>query len=246
MLTYGKLKKLASVIVTPSYRRALLKYGVVACAEDDEFFESLELKEIHTIIDIGSNRGQFALAARNHFPQATIHCFEPLLEPATILHKVFTKDTNIKIYEVAIGPVNTQSTIHVSGKDYSSSLLPISKLCSEIYPGTEEKELRLIQVCKLEEMITKSQIESPALLKIDVQGYESQTIEGCLSLLPFISFIFIECSFIPLYSGQALAHEIISMLTKNSFILRGVYNVTEDKFGQPIQADFFFSGTNIL
>ncbi|GAH33711.1 unnamed protein product [marine sediment metagenome] len=36
-------------------------------------------KPVHSVLDIGANIGLFAMAARHHFPAATIHCYEPNL-----------------------------------------------------------------------------------------------------------------------------------------------------------------------
>jgi hypothetical protein len=113
-------------------------------------------------------------------------------------------------------------------------------LQSTIYPGTDEKETRSIQVKPLGAIISDSEIEQPALLKIDVQGYEGEVLKGCISLLPGFSYIYVECSFIQLYSNQVLAHEVITFLNNNGFDLSGIYNLAYDKKGSPIQGDFFF------
>ena len=39
------------------------------------------------IVDVGANRGQFALVARKVFPKARILSFEPLAEPIQTLRK---------------------------------------------------------------------------------------------------------------------------------------------------------------
>jgi len=43
------------------------------------------------------------------------------------------------------------------------------------------------------------------------------------------------------YEGQALAHEVIEYLSQHGFKLAGVYNMSYDKEGIAIQADFLFS-----
>jgi len=43
------------------------------------------------------------------------------------------------------------------------------------------------------------------------------------------------------YEGQALAHEVIEYLSQHGFKLAGVYNMTYDKEGIAIQADFLFN-----
>lgn len=52
-----------------------------------------------------------------------------------------------------------------------------------------------------------------------------------------------ECSFVELYAGQALAHEVIHWLADRGFVLRGMYNPYYDHQGRSIQADFLFVTT---
>jgi len=54
------------------------------------------------------------------------------------------------------------------------------------------------------------------------------------------SWVYAECSFIELYAGQALAGEIVSWLRERGFDLAGVYNMSYDRIGRAVQADFLF------
>jgi len=92
-------------------------------------------------------------------------------------------------------------------------------------------------------MISDNEIPTPAFLKIDVQGYEKDVLEGCGSLLQLFSYIYVECSFIELYVGQSLVHDVISLLAELGHILVGVYNLEYDKDGWAIQGDFLFENT---
>ncbi|MBP6185696.1 MAG: FkbM family methyltransferase [Saprospiraceae bacterium] len=235
-MNYKKLVKLYRILLAPPLTRALMK----GAAAGTEHFEILRNLPCSIVIDIGANRGQFALIARQSLPLAKIISFEPLKEPASIFRSVFQSDPGVVLHECAIGPSDQEMPIHVSIADDSSSLLPISSLQKKLFPGTGEKEVRTIQVKRLDSVLCAADIQSPALLKLDVQGYESFALEGCLSLLPFFSFIYVECSFQELYAGQALAHEIISFLEGNGFILSGIYNLYYDKKGMAVQGDFLF------
>ena len=53
-------------------------------------------------------------------------------------------------------------------------------------------------------------------------------------------FIYCECSFIELYSGQKLAYEVIEWLHQRQFNFVGIFNTSYDGKGQAIQADFLF------
>lgn len=239
----NKISKLKKILQEDEFRRALFINHIAAGVEHNNLLRYLSDIKIRTIIDIGANRGQFALAARHHFPKASIHSFEPLKEPAEVYRRAFAQDQLTRLYECAIGSAEKATIIHVSKADDSSSLLPISDLQNELYPGTSEKETRLIIEKPLDVVLSASDIQGPALLKIDVQGFEKQVLEGCKSLLPLFSYIYVECSFIELYSGQALAHEIITFLSENGFYLSGIYNLSYDKKGVAVQGDFLFTRT---
>ena len=60
-----------------------------------------------------------------------------------------------------------------------------------------------------------------------------------MSLL--FEFVYVECSFVELYEGQALVGEVILYLVHRNFQLSGVYNQVEDSEGRPVQADFLFA-----
>jgi len=233
---WSRLKKLIQICRTPLFLRALLK-GTAAGVEHAAL---LKLVPCNFVVDLGANRGQFALAARQAFPQAQIVSFEPLPEPARRFRRVFAADPRVTLHECALGPAAAQAEIHVSRADDSSSLLPISAEQTRLFPGTEERETRLIQVKPLDAVLRPEEIEAPALLKIDVQGFELPALAGCLTLLPRFTYLYVECSFIELYAGQALADEVIAYLREQGFRLRGVYNLASDAHGRAIQADFFF------
>jgi FkbM family methyltransferase len=193
-----------------------------------------------TIVDIGANRGQFALAARGGIPGARILSFEPLSDPSRQYRALFRADAKILLHRAAIGPLRERATIHISKRNDSSSLLPIGKFQWELFPGTEEAATATVEVAPLQDFVSVSDISPPALLKIDVQGYELETLRGCDAVLNAFAYVYVECSFIELYSGQALAHEVINWLHERNFRLSGIYNLHHDTKGRAVQGDFLF------
>jgi FkbM family methyltransferase len=235
-----KFCKAIHIVTTlhPLLYRGLAK-GVAASTEHFTVLSSLG--SIDTVIDIGANRGQFSLAARLTFPTATIFAFEPLPQPYERLRQVFASDTGTTGYNSAIGTAQSSAEIHISGRDDSSSLLPITDYQNHLFPGTGEVGMATIQVDRLDTLLSHQEISGRTLLKIDVQGYELQALMGSEGLLHDISFIYVECSFVELYETQSLAHEIIDWLHDRSFVLIGVYNVSYDKDHRAVQADFLFA-----
>jgi FkbM family methyltransferase len=235
-ISWKRAKKFAKILVHPLYRRALAK-GVAGAIEHESV---LNQKDFKVVVDIGANRGQFALASRRCHPHAKIVSFEPLAQPAAVFRKVFSGDPNAVLHENAIGPRARKATIHIAGKDDSSSLLPISKRQDELFPGTAEIGTKEITVSLLASLLPADSIDGPALLKLDVQGYELEALKGCEGLLDRFEHIYAECSFVELYEGQAMARDVITFLQTRGFGLEGVYNVTYDSRGMAIQGDFLF------
>lgn len=233
-----KAEKLSRLLQVQRWRRALKQHRVAASVEHQTVLQ--KLGPIQLVVDIGANRGQFALLARHQYPDAQIVSFEPLVGPASIYRKVFGGDQHVCVHEVAIGPEHDEVPIHISARDDSSSLLPISDLQAKTFAGTAEVGTASITVKPLDALLTSADISSPALLKLDVQGYEYQTLQGCESLLSQFSYIYCECSFVELYSGQRLASSVVDWLSARGFALAGIYNPYYDSTGLAIQADFLF------
>ncbi|AWN17517.1 Methyltransferase FkbM [Salinisphaera sp. LB1] len=191
-------------------------------------------------MDVGANRGQFALAARRCFPNARIVSFEPLSGPAAVYQAVFDEDRRARLVIAALGPEPGEAEIHRSARDDSSSLLPITAAQDALFPGTAEAGTETIRVARLAEHLSAEAIGTPALLKLDVQGFELQALAGCEDLLERFTWVYVECSFIELYVGQAFADEVIAWLRERGFQLCGVYHMAYDGDGRAVQADFLF------
>jgi FkbM family methyltransferase len=220
-----------------SWLRAL-RFGVAAGVEHLAVLRNLGT--VRTVVDIGANRGQFALVARHCFPAATIVSFEPLPGPAAVYRSVFAGDGRARLVEAAIGPEPGEATIHLSARDDSSSLLPITARQTALFPGTAEAGTATIRVARLADEVGAEELAAPALLKLDVQGFELQSLAGCGDLLLRFAWVYAECSFVELYAGQALADEVIAWLRERGFRLSGVYHMAYDGEGRAVQADFLF------
>lgn len=231
-----RLKKLLFLMGYPRLLRALLQYRIFAAVEH----EAILKKPYSTIVDIGANRGQFALACRVLLPSAKVISFEPLPNAGAIFNEFFQDDPNVKLFRVAVGPNLSQEIMHISARDDSSSLLPIGLEQAKRFPGTEEVGTINVDVAPLDNFLKLSDLSAPALLKIDVQGYEFEVLKGCQSLLQKFDHVYCECSFIELYTGQKLVDSIIDWLYQHGFRLAGVYNLSHGKSGKAIQADFLF------
>jgi len=235
-----RLRKLRVILTRPTLWRALYWYRVMAAVEHKPVLK----RPLTTVVDIGANRGQFALAVRE-FSKARVFSFEPLVSPADVFKRVFSGDSSVKLFVAAIGPNTEKRKMHISARDDSSSLLEIGQTQSALFPGTHEIGTVEVTVAPLDTYLSADDIIAPAMLKLDVQGFELQALEGCRNLLPSFHYIYCECSFIELYKGQKLAGDVIAYLQGYGFILRGIYNAAYDAEGNCIQADLLFGKAGV-
>ncbi|MDR3468652.1 MAG: FkbM family methyltransferase [Xanthobacteraceae bacterium] len=230
-----KYRKALHCLRHPSLWRALTR----RVAPSIEHAAALRHLRFRTIVDIGANRGQFALFARLLNPSAAIIVFEPLEAPRAVLTELLGADPRVRCHGVAVGALSHDATFFVTAKDDSSSLLPVADRQREIF-GTVESSTATVPVRRLSQVVSPSDLEEPSLLKIDVQGSELDVLRGSEDLLGRFAAIYVECSYLPLYQNQALAKDVISWLEERGFVLGGVFNQHDHPGVGPVQADFLF------
>src|SRR5260370_14777531 len=133
-MPFARIRKLSRILSCKPYRRALRRGG----AASTEHERLLRLLDCLTIVDIGANRGQFALAAHTLIPSANIVSFGPLAQAAPEFRALFNGNQQGRLHQVAIGPERCTAEIHVCGKDDSSSRLPLIKLHEKLHPVIAE------------------------------------------------------------------------------------------------------------
>ena len=232
------LTKILRVLWIREYRCAFLRTRVVASTEHDRILGGLQL---NTVVDIGANRGQFALCIRRLYPSAQIFSFEPLRKPAGAWMRNFGNDSRAQLFKKAVALQSGTAAMHVSRWDVSSSLLPFAQAQHDNFPLTEEASREVVETTTLEACLEEPLIQDSALLKLDVQGFELAALKGCGRLLERFRYVYVEASFIELYVGQALATEVIGFLFGRGFNLVCVANLSYGSSARPIQADFLFS-----
>lgn len=231
-----KGRKFARIVRDPAYRRGL-RFGVAAAVEHEAMLRSIDAA---TIIDVGANRGQFALAARARFPEARILSFEPLARPGAVYRRVFAGDTRATLVPVALGVSDGWAELHRSRRDDSSSLLPIGPLQRTVFPGTDEVTVEKVPVRRLDSVLRNESLAHTVLCKIDVQGTELDVLRGLGETIARIDLIMIELSFVPFYTGQSLFSDVDAALRGAQFTLDRLYAADVDSNGTTLQTNALY------
>jgi FkbM family methyltransferase len=230
------LMKLKKALFSLSHLRCwnALCLGIVPAIEHERVLARLDCD---LILDVGANRGQFSLISRIVKPTIPIVAFEPIQTEAEVFRKALS-GKNVRLHCVALGEYAGEAEIHLSRKADSSSLLPIGEAQSKLFTTDEIGTLK-VPVKKLDDLKSEWQEYSRILLKIDVQGFELSVLKGSTETLKNCVYVYVECSEIELYVGQALYRDVANFLNQQGFKLQSRCTETVVD-GKLIQADYLF------
>ena len=202
------------------------------------------LKDLHirTVIDVGANKGNAALEFVDIFPNAKIYAFEPLPDCFAKMQAKLESLKNIKLFNIALSDQGGSINMNRSSYPASSSLLKMADLHKRLFPITAGERSVTVQTDNLDNIMSQEIFEGPALMKIDVQGFEHKVLAGAKKALEKVNVIIIETSFVELYIGQPLFGDIYKILTEQGFEYKGNWDpdFRSPEDGASIQQDAVF------
>lgn len=194
-----------------------------------------------TVIDVGANVGQFAVATAKIFSGVSVHSFEPNPECVSALQKNIASLPNVLVYPLALGEAEGEVSFHVNSHSHSSSILPLAKSHLMAFPDAREVNMIQVKLCTLDKVFADIELSSPVMLKLDVQGYEAQVLRGATETLKRIDYVVLEASFKPMYQGEILFMDIVKLMEGFEFsFLRPVGMLSDPQTNEIIQMDALF------
>lgn len=182
------------------------------------FLASLNVK---TVLDVGAFVGDFAADVRRFVPNATVHCFEPLPSSYVTLCRAMASDPLVKTWNLAVGEECGKSIIHVGQVAATSSLLAPS-YAAKMFESARTVGSEVVAMTTLDAWAKYQALETPIVLKADVQGLERSVLLGAAELLTRTSVLIIEVSFEELYKDQSLFDDIYQQALQSGFVLSGM------------------------
>lgn len=206
----------------------------------------LKHHKINKILDVGANSGQYAMQTFDLGYKGEIISFEPVKSTYTKLKQKAKPYKNWKTHNFGFGNKEDKLQINISDNTYSSSLLDI--MPEHVKSAPESKIVgKETVVIKTLDNVFNSLVDSndTVLLKIDVQGFEKNVLEGSTKSLNRIHGIQIEMSIEELYQGEMLCSDMIKLLESYGYSLFSLENGFYDgKSGKLLQVDGIFFKTN--
>ena len=199
---------------------------------------------IDTVLDVGANEGYFARSLRKVGFRGRIMSFEPGAVAYKRLQRSANEDSLWSVApRTALGNQVGEVQLNVSSNDgLSSSLLPMSENLRRSAPDAAYIGSEVVPITTLDQMTPGLLSATERIfLKIDVQGYELQVLDGAKELLPRIVGAQLEASFVPLYQGQVLFPTLMDFMQKRGFEVWGIVpGLVDNLSGRLLQTDVVF------
>jgi FkbM family methyltransferase len=191
------------------------------------------------VLDVGANSGQFAVDLRRAGFRGEIFSIEPGQKAFRNLQDRSKRDDRWQVFNFALGSTEGKLKLNISqNSGLSSSFLKMSNLHLENFPDSKFIKEELVNVTTLQ-LLTEELNLSPQnmLLKIDVQGFESEVLKGAGNLLSEIPMCYLEVSLSALYDGEFGLLEILNFLSGNGHEVIDLYRGVTSKSGDLLQID---------
>lgn len=239
VLNFFKKEK-KGVAIVKSYE----ELQTVKFVEENLWLHSLK---INKIIDVGANEGQAAKRFRKLLPDAKIISFEPLSNVYELLLKNFSKDENFKAYNFALGDTIETAEIFLNEYSPSSSLLKMAEEHKKHFSHAQKETKEKIKIKTIDSLNDLIDEQDNILLKLDVQGFEKNVIEGGIKSLNKIQIIIAELSLKTLYHGEPLFDDVYQLLKSNNFKYIGSFDQLRAPIDNEIlQQDAIFINTKLI
>src|ERR1700730_5308091 len=149
-------------------QRVTRHYGVPETPLALERLRSMNFAPTH-IFDVGAHAGEFARLCRRIWPRAKLTCFEVLPHRVAELQAWSASDGNVDVIPCLLG-AETRNTVPFHEMETASSVL------EEHLPP--RVPVRSYPMTTIDEVIGKSELQPPAPLKLDLQGFEVAVLNG--------------------------------------------------------------------
>lgn len=237
-----RILRILELLRTPGALSAFLKWPRFSLAAF-QIISRAKLAGVHpvTVVDVGANVGQFAVASSRMFKGVSVFPIEPDPRVAEQLRNNVGMPVAGNVLVTAVGERVGTATFNVNQDTQVSSLLPLGEDRIRSFPNSRVVEEITVPVTTLDVLFDGLTLAEPILLKIDVQGFEDRVIAGAGKFLKHVRWVLMEVSFSKLYDGERDFDTIVGILNNHGFsFVRPLNFHISPKTGEIIEMDALF------
>jgi FkbM family methyltransferase len=195
--------------------------------------------EIVAILDVGANVGQFAIDMRRNGYKNYIYSYEPVADTFSALMQRVSKDEKWQAFNLALGETEDFRSIHVSGNSgLSSSLLTMDSVHLENFPKSSYVSSESVLLSTVDRQVDLLKLDpQSSMMKIDVQGYEFNVLQGSIKTLQDFRYCYLEVSLVKLYQGESTFFDILKRLEESGHKVIDLFRGVSARDGSLLQVD---------
>jgi len=190
----------------------------------------LSARHVDTVLDVGANRGQYYQKLRTAGFRGAIVSFEPNPDAYAQLHLVASRDSRWRGVSAALGREARSAHLNVTRNSEFSSFYSPKQGAELVDGGIAAIEVKTVSMRPLASMWEELGLgRSRAFLKLDVQGFELEVLQGVGQHLRQLTGIQLEVALEPLYEQQPTLCEVLPYLLTHGFAVYGILEGMRDQ-----------------
>jgi FkbM family methyltransferase len=192
------------------------------------------------VVDVGANVGEWSIGIASLTKAKKIIAFEPVPEVFMRLKEKTKLFPQIYCKNTALGSSTGETKMNVGSITELSSILTLRQELGSLHGVNPENfQQVVVPITTLDQELEEE--KEISLLKIDVEGYESEVLAGAKAVLNRTKVLIIEITYAPYYHGDnqfTTLHQIITSMSPLK--LYGISHPRCSPSGQPLWADAIY------
>ncbi len=197
---------------------------------EDEYFRRLVPNPRPVILDVGAHRGESLSFFMRIFPDATVYSFEPDPRNYPILAEEAVKHPSCFTFPLAVANRTGEIDFFMQDLTHIGGTRPINHDSRDSlgYAARAPNQRVSVACTTLADFVARERIGAIDLLKIDVQGAETDVLEGADGALDRVQTVSVECTFFDLYGEPKGLLDVERLMQAHGLMLFDISKVSKN------------------
>ncbi|HET9953416.1 MAG TPA: FkbM family methyltransferase [Polyangiaceae bacterium] len=187
------------------------------------------------IIDVGAHHGDWAVDALELWPNSRVLMLEAREAERPVLERRRRESGGRAEFEICLLGPEERENAHFFELELGGTG---SSVLEELSPVPRQK--KVLPMRRLDNVARQRDFQAAQLLKLDVQGFELQVLEGAKEVLSRAEVVVSEVALLPYNQGAPLMAEVIDYFDKRDFQLFDLGSIMRDRAQRAVQVDALF------
>lgn len=183
-----------------------------------------------SVIDVGAYQGEWTRLVRRVFPNVAVLMVEAQQSKRPFLDNVCEELPKVRYEQALLGRTGGQR-VRFFEMETGSSMFPENSNIAR-----SERELTTVTLDEI-----AGGVQSPVLLKIDVQGAELEVLEGAPQTLAAAEVVQLEVALLPYNEGAPDLLEVLNYMSRADFVPFDISGMTRPNGVDLAQVDLLFT-----